>query len=189
MCRGDWKTHGSHTGGFYNCKLYDKSEAKKIDEKAKQLKEENSLFLSYFDDYIKYNNRIRSLTQREDDLGKIQEKMIKQTGKVVHELIEAAEVCKEAYNVIKFSVVFTYFIREYEQITRLFKFRMEKEVASVNELFEKIDQIETVGFEQIQELRKMIKLTRKTVSSLSDVTTEVLMKNRYDEAKKKKGKK
>lgn len=32
MCRGDWKTHGEHTGGFYSCNKYDNSSAKELDD-------------------------------------------------------------------------------------------------------------------------------------------------------------
>ena len=190
MCRGDWKTHGDRTGGFYKCNLYDTSEAKKMDEKAQQLKEENAVFLKYFDEYIKYNNKIRDLTQRIDDLFKIELKIEKETGKTVHDLVDAAETCKRGYGVVKYTYVFLYFIKDYEQITRLFKFRQERELKVIEELSEMLLRFDQFEMEDIQEVRRLVKLVKKSTESLSDITTEMIMKNRHDEArKKKKGKK
>lgn len=30
MCKGPWSEHGSHTGGYYNCKFYNKATDKKL---------------------------------------------------------------------------------------------------------------------------------------------------------------
>ena len=190
MCRGDWKTHGDRTGGFYKCNLYETSEAKKLDEKAQQLKEENSVFLKYFDEYIKYNNKVRDLTQRIDELGNIQMKIETQTGKTIHDLIEAAEECKRAYGIVKYTYVFLYFIKDYEQITRLFSFRQQRELKTIETLSELLLRMDQFEMDDILEVRRLNKLVKKASESLSDVTTELIMKNRHDEArKKKKGKK
>lgn len=49
MCRGDWKTHGQHTGGFYSCNKYDKSEGKKKDDEAANLRSAAERFQHYWD--------------------------------------------------------------------------------------------------------------------------------------------
>ncbi|EKE37676.1 zinc finger protein, putative [Entamoeba nuttalli P19] len=188
MCRGDWKTHGSQTGGFYKCNLYEKSEAKKLDEQAQKLKEENKKFLEYFDEYIKYNNVIREITKQEDVLYNIEINIEKSTGKSNPEILEAAEVCKEAYSVIKYSFVFEFFIKEYEIIYKLFNFRQKKDIERVNELRETLKKIEETGRVDIQKIRQLIENVKKVTESLSDVSTENLMKNRFDEVKKKKRK-
>ncbi len=51
MCRGDWKTHGSNTGGFFSCNKYDKSDAKKLDDQAGSLKAEAEKFQHFSDRY------------------------------------------------------------------------------------------------------------------------------------------
>jgi len=39
MCRGDWKTHGSHTGGYFSCNIYDNStELKAVDDESTRVK-------------------------------------------------------------------------------------------------------------------------------------------------------
>jgi ariadne-1 len=52
MCRGDWKSHGEHTGGFYSCNKYDTSQAKSLDDEAARLKQEADRYLHYFNRYF-----------------------------------------------------------------------------------------------------------------------------------------
>ena len=49
LCLGDWSKHGSATGGFYKCNIYEekkKSGDLNEDEKAKVNKQKNNLFLN-----------------------------------------------------------------------------------------------------------------------------------------------
>ncbi len=63
MCRGDWKTHGQHTGGFYSCNKYDTSDAKKVDDEATRLKNESDRFLHYFNRFFNHDvlNKVSEL--------------------------------------------------------------------------------------------------------------------------------
>lgn len=63
MCCGDWKDHGSETGGFYKCNLYDSSEQKEKDIQAKKEAAESKNFLEY---YNKYFNNKRSYKELEE---------------------------------------------------------------------------------------------------------------------------
>lgn len=73
MCRGDWKTHGSHTGGFYSCNKYEKSEGKKKDEEAESFKAVAAKFQHYWD---RYSNHEQNKRDAEKARGKILEKTI-----------------------------------------------------------------------------------------------------------------
>jgi ariadne-1 len=55
MCRGDWKTHGQHTGGFYSCNKYDSSDAKKTDDEASRVKADSDRFLHYFQRFFDHD--------------------------------------------------------------------------------------------------------------------------------------
>ncbi|ELP90034.1 protein ariadne-1, putative [Entamoeba invadens IP1] len=189
MCRGDWKTHGTQTGGFYKCNLYDKSEAKKLDMKADELKNENKRFLEYFDSYIKYNNLERGVNKAEEKMKLIESNKEKTTGKPCKELSVAAEVLKEAFSVVKYSFVFSYFVRDYEQISKLFLFRQKKDIESVETLWNMLEKETDFNFEKLQKVRQMTKIVKKVAVSLADVSTENLMKGRLEEVKKKKSKK
>ena len=72
MCRGDWKTHGSHTGGFYSSNKYDKSEGKKKDDEAATLKSAAERFQHYWDRYSGHE-------QNKKDAEKAREKILQKT--------------------------------------------------------------------------------------------------------------
>lgn len=72
MCRGDWKTHGSHTGGFYSCNKYDKSEGKKKDDEAASLKQAAERFQHYWERYSGHE-------QNKRDAEKAREKILAKT--------------------------------------------------------------------------------------------------------------
>jgi ariadne-1 len=59
LCRGDWKDHGAHTGGYYACNKYDASAAKKEDEKASQLKTELETYMFYYHRYESHRNAMK----------------------------------------------------------------------------------------------------------------------------------
>lgn len=76
MCGADWKTHGSETGGYYKCNIY---EAKKADasiydreRKAKLFQEELKKYRFY---YERYYNHISSMKKMLEELPVIEEKM------------------------------------------------------------------------------------------------------------------
>jgi len=56
LCRGDWKEHGSQTGGYYSCNKYDGSGAKNEDEKAEQVKTELEAYMFYYHRYSAHYN-------------------------------------------------------------------------------------------------------------------------------------
>ena len=51
LCRGPWTEHGSHTGGFYACNKYEKSEAKKEDDTSGSAKTELEYYMFYYHRY------------------------------------------------------------------------------------------------------------------------------------------
>jgi ariadne-1 len=59
LCRGDWKDHGVHTGGYYACNKYDASAAKKEDEKASELKTELETYMFYYHRYESHRNAMK----------------------------------------------------------------------------------------------------------------------------------
>jgi len=76
MCGADWKTHGSQTGGYYKCNIY---EAKKADSsiydrerKAKLFQEELKKYRFY---YERYYNHISSMKKMKEEIPVIEEKM------------------------------------------------------------------------------------------------------------------
>jgi len=59
LCRGPWTEHGSHTGGYYSCNKYDKSDAKKEDDKAADVKTELEKYMFYYHRYESHRNAMK----------------------------------------------------------------------------------------------------------------------------------
>ena len=71
MCRGDWKTHGSHTGGFFSCNRYEKSEAKKIDDWAEEYKKSNERYQHYYSRYFNHNSARQQMQDKAEDIRQV----------------------------------------------------------------------------------------------------------------------
>jgi len=56
LCRGNWSEHGQHTGGYYSCNKYDKSDAKKDDEKLHDVKTALEEYMFYYHRYQSHHN-------------------------------------------------------------------------------------------------------------------------------------
>eukprot|EP01107_Rhizomastix_libera_P008563 TRINITY_DN2383_c0_g1_i4.p1 TRINITY_DN2383_c0_g1~~TRINITY_DN2383_c0_g1_i4.p1 ORF type:complete len:918 (+),score=217.93 TRINITY_DN2383_c0_g1_i4:271-2754(+) len=68
MCRGDWKTHGSSTGGVYQCNLYDASDAKKIDMEALEAMAKTDSFLEAYNKYYNHERAAKELSESREKL-------------------------------------------------------------------------------------------------------------------------
>lgn len=63
LCVGDWKEHGSSTGGYYKCNKYDEAKSKgdtsitKEEQRQKEAKSELDKYMFYFE---RYNNHSKA---------------------------------------------------------------------------------------------------------------------------------
>lgn len=60
MCMGDWKEHGSGTGGYYKCNKYeelkkDKNSVTKAEEKREKAQHELKKYMFFFERYNNHN--------------------------------------------------------------------------------------------------------------------------------------
>jgi len=77
LCRGDWKEHGSNTGGYYSCNKYDSSNAKDEDVESEKAKTELETYMFYYHRYQSHSNAMKiadqqrkGAQQKEDDIYK-----------------------------------------------------------------------------------------------------------------------
>jgi len=59
LCSGNWTAPGSPTGGYYSCTKYDKSDAKKEDDKAADVKTELEKYMFYYHRYESHRNAMK----------------------------------------------------------------------------------------------------------------------------------
>ncbi|KAL6048805.1 RBR-type E3 ubiquitin transferase, variant 2 [Balamuthia mandrillaris] len=110
MCRGDWKTHGEHTGGYYSCNRYDVSEAKKIDSEADRLKAEADRYLHYFNRYFAHETAAKSIADmREKALEKAVEYR-EQTSGNVEFFMEAVDLLQRCRHTLKYTYVYGFYL-------------------------------------------------------------------------------
>jgi len=102
MCGADWKSHGSETGGYYKCNIY---EAKKADasvydreRKAKLFQEELEKYRFY---YERFYNHMSSMKKMLEELPVIEDKMRKLSETLGWSANEASFISDAANTVIK----------------------------------------------------------------------------------------
>ena len=70
MCRGDWKTHGTNTGGFYKCDFYDKGKTigNKLDKKMEESKYFHDIYIQYFNNWQHHNSLLNKTLSLGDSI-------------------------------------------------------------------------------------------------------------------------
>ena len=102
MCRGDWATHGQHTGGFYSCNRYDKSEAKKIDDWAASYLKSSERYQHYYTRYFNHDSARREL--------ETQAAKMHAAATATAAVPAAAVAAVECRNVLKYTYVYGFFM-------------------------------------------------------------------------------
>lgn len=64
LCKGSWKDHGTATGGFYKCNIYEKNKANGSQSEEEQAQEDaNTELERYTFHYTRYENHINAISQ------------------------------------------------------------------------------------------------------------------------------
>jgi len=115
LCRGDWKEHGSHTGGYYNCNKYEQSNAKKEDEDATNIKTELELYMWHYHRFESHRNarkvadeQMRNAEKKGSEL----ELKFQVRSTDTKFLREAASQLIENRRVLENSYIFAYFLKQ-----------------------------------------------------------------------------
>eukprot|EP01092_Planopodium_desertum_P016518 TRINITY_DN923_c0_g1_i1.p1 TRINITY_DN923_c0_g1~~TRINITY_DN923_c0_g1_i1.p1 ORF type:complete len:191 (+),score=6.99 TRINITY_DN923_c0_g1_i1:2-574(+) len=112
MCRGDWKTHGTHTGGYFSCNKYEKSSGKKMDDEAAKFKAEAEHFAHFFDRYFNHQQNETDATNKK---AVVMEKSIsyrEETGLDPTFIMEALDLLVECRHVLKYTYVYSFFLEK-----------------------------------------------------------------------------
>merc|ERR1719273_944075 len=64
LCKGDWKNHGTATGGYYKCNIYEKNKANGSTSEEEQAQEDaNTELERYTFHFTRYENHIDAIAQ------------------------------------------------------------------------------------------------------------------------------
>jgi len=112
MCRGDWKTHSAHSGGFYSCNGYDQSEAKKFDEESREYLQTSRKFLHYFNRYFNHDLLMKNTLKYEGEVEAKMRDFMDVTGCCPDFYMEAVEMLIECRRMLKYTYVYGYYLED-----------------------------------------------------------------------------
>lgn len=148
LCRGPWSEHGTLTGGFYNCNKYDKSQAKKEDEKAANVKTVLETYMFYYHRYESHRNarKVADAQRRQAEQKglELQTKFDVRSADTKF-LLDATNQLLQNRKVLEFSYVYGYYLREQavsQQERNLFEYlqeELEKHTNHLSEIYEETE--------------------------------------------------
>lgn len=163
MCRGDWKTHGQHTGGFYSCNKYDSSDAKKVDDEASRLKADSDRFLHYFNRYFNHDVLNKHAEKQKKDIAIKMEQFREQTSQNPDFLLEAVDLLIECRRILKYTYAYGFYLNEGAQ-----KVFFEYLQANAEGITERLSESVSAPVNQInpEDLKNRIRVTKKYTANL-----------------------
>eukprot|EP01102_Stenamoeba_stenopodia_P020117 TRINITY_DN7744_c0_g1_i1.p1 TRINITY_DN7744_c0_g1~~TRINITY_DN7744_c0_g1_i1.p1 ORF type:complete len:506 (-),score=82.98 TRINITY_DN7744_c0_g1_i1:98-1615(-) len=113
LCRGNWTDHGRHTGGYYSCNKYDKSDAKSDDDKSQDIKTELECYMFYYHRYQSHHSARKVADEQRkkaDKKGlKLQQKFEVRYQETKF-LLEATEQLITNRRILEYSYVYGYYL-------------------------------------------------------------------------------
>jgi len=115
VCCGDWKTHGSNTGGYFSCNVYKGSKGEKSDQKAQDFKSELQKFQHFSDRYDSHEQLKKDALKRKEKVLEIMPLYREKTGKEPDILLEAIDHLIECRHILKYTYAYAYFLEEQQE--------------------------------------------------------------------------
>mmetsp|Transcript_100890 Transcript_100890/g.290056 ORF Transcript_100890/g.290056 Transcript_100890/m.290056 type:complete len:540 (-) Transcript_100890:141-1760(-) len=147
LCLGDWSTHGTSTGGYYQCNIYDKQakEGKYIEEERKMERAKHALdkYMFFFERFMDHDRGMRLTVKEEQDIEKKVQTLHDDHKFEIIELqflydaLRQVRVCRR---VLKWTYVYGYYLEEVGPEKNLFEHlqkHLEEKTDSLHEMLEK----------------------------------------------------
>lgn len=153
LCLGEWSTHGTSTGGYYQCNIFDKQtkEGKHAEEEKGRLKAKHALdkYMFYFERFMDHDRGMKLTTKEEQDIeGKVQTLHDKHGFEIIELqfLYDALRQVRACRRVLKWTYVYGYYLEGTSETEKnLFEYlqrNLEEKTDSLHEMLEKdFDQI------------------------------------------------
>jgi len=163
MCRGDWKTHGQHTGGFYSCNKYDVSDAKKVDDEASRVKADSDRFLHYFTRFFNHDVLNKHAEKQKREIQQKMDQFRDQTNQNPDFMMEAVDLLVECRRILKYTYAYGFYLEEGPA-----KIFFEYLQANAEGITERLTEALTLPADKInaEDLKNRIRVTKKYISNL-----------------------
>jgi len=119
LCLGDWATHGTATGGYYQCNIYDRQakEGGHADDERARLKDKHALdkYMFFFERFMNHDRAMRLTVREEAEIeGKVQTLHDKHAFEIIELqfLYDALKQVRTCRRVLKWSYVYGYYLEE-----------------------------------------------------------------------------
>jgi len=147
LCLGEWSTHGTSTGGYYQCNIYDKQakEGKHTDEETTRQKAKHALdkYIFYFERFMDHDRGMKLTVREENDIeSKVQTLHDKHGFEIIElELLyDALRQVRACRRVLKWTYVYGYYLDEGGPENNLFEYlqkNLEQKTDCLHEMLEK----------------------------------------------------
>jgi len=147
VCCGDWKTHGSNTGGYFSCNVYKGSTGEKNDLKAQDFKNELQKFQHFSDRYDGHEQLKKDAIKRKEKILELMPVYREKTGKEPDIYLEAINHLIECRHILKYTYAYSYFMEEQMDSTPT-KTASKKVSNTPNKKSDSKNKIELFNFQQ-----------------------------------------
>eukprot|EP00727_Mastigamoeba_balamuthi_P011887 m51a1_g7320 hypothetical protein (485) ;mRNA; r:146763-148621 len=175
LCRGDWSTHGSHTGGYYSCNRYEKSDAKKEDERIANTKSELDRYMHYYNRFFNYTRDLGNLEQRRKDAAAKTEAFALETsasrfGMSSAFIGEGVELESKCRDVLRWTYVLAFFLPEGSPQKAFFEFKQ----ANLEGITERLADLNKTPLEDLDDdqLKTRLRVTRSYLEAMEEAMAE-----------------
>lgn len=194
LCRGPWKEHGSHSGGYYSCNKYSKSTAKELDDKMSSERETLSRYEHFFERYLNYEKDLKASEKRRD-LGKRKmEEFVKEGaenpsskryGMNPQFISDGVELELKCRHLLMYSYIISYFMPDEDETNKeFFTFRQ----ANLEGITERLAELNTKVLSDLNDddLRSNIRYTQKFYDIMKETMKEAAQQIASQESKASK---
>jgi len=140
LCLGEWSTHGTSTGGYYQCNIYDKQakEGKHTEEETTRQKAKHALdkYIFYFERFMDHDRGMKLTVREENDIeSKVQTLHDKHGFEIIELefLYDALRQVRACRRVLKWTYVYGYYLEEGGTENNLFEY-LQKNLEQKNRL-------------------------------------------------------
>ena len=179
ICLGEWKLHGSNSGGYYKCNRYDNKNVDGASDAAKA-KAELDRYLHYYQRYANHAEAGKFAEKKRENNEKrmveLQESSAGSSWIDVQFLKQATEQLIECRRVLKYTYVFAYYLPQGKE-KNLFEYlqeNLEKNTEHLTELSETtldlMDRAAVINYTRVTE-QFLINLIAGVEEGLTDAST------------------
>jgi ariadne-1 len=153
LCLGDWSTHGTSTGGYYQCNIYDKEamEGKHKEEEKSRQRAKHALdkYMFFFERFMDHDRSMRLTLNEEATIEKKVQELHDNHGfeiielHFLHDALKSVRACRR---VLKWTYVYGYYLDDANPEKNLFEFlqkNLEEKTDLLHELLER--QLHEIG--------------------------------------------